>query len=72
MPLAAAGPNSAAKPQMALASCVRLQISRSRTPTNIKAACCSAVFTGTNRIVGRLIASHSASASAASFLLRLT
>ena len=39
---------------------------------SIKAACCSAVFTGTKRIVGRLIASHSASASAASFLPRLT
>src|SRR4051794_35101349 len=36
-----------------------------------KAACCSAVFTGTKRIVGRLIASQSASASAASFLPRL-
>jgi hypothetical protein len=47
-------------------------ISRSRTTTSIKAACCSAVFTGTKRIVGRLIASHSASASAASFLPRLT
>ena len=39
---------------------------------SIKAACCSAVFTGTKRIVGRLIASQSASASAASFLPRLT
>src|SRR5271166_5161858 len=48
-----------------------LRISRSRTPTSIKAACCSAVFTGTKRIVGRLIASQSASASAASFLPRL-
>src|SRR5712671_6033650 len=41
-------------------------------PTSISAACCSAVFTGTKRIVGRLIASQSASASAASFLPRLT
>src|SRR5450756_2180428 len=57
---------------MALANCVRLRISRSRTPTSIKAACCSAVFTGTKRIVGRLVASQSASASAASFLPRLT
>src|SRR3954454_20252641 len=45
---------------MVSASCVRLRISRSRTPTSIKAACCSAVFTGTNRIIGRFIASHSA------------
>src|SRR6202165_4531428 len=56
---------------MALLNCVRLRISRSRTPTSIKPACCSAVFTGTKRIVGRLIASQSASASAASFLPRL-
>ena len=41
-------------------------------PASICAACCSAVFAGTNRMVGRLIASHSASASAASFLPRLT
>jgi hypothetical protein len=39
---------------------------------NLYAACCCAVFTGTNRIVGRLIASHNASASAASFFPRLT
>jgi len=32
----------------------------------------SALFTATNRIVGRLIASQIASASIASFLLRLT
>jgi hypothetical protein len=41
-------------------------------PASIKAACCSAVFTGTNRMLGRLIASQIASASAASFLLRFT
>jgi hypothetical protein len=33
---------------------------------------CSVAFTGTNRIEGRLTASQIASASAASFLLRLT
>src|SRR6266436_3951806 len=52
---------------MALLNCVRLRISRSRTPTSIKPACCSAVFTGTKRIVGRLIASQSASACTAGF-----
>jgi hypothetical protein len=41
-------------------------------PTSIKAAWCSAVFTGTKRIVGWLVASQSASASAPSFLPRLT
>jgi hypothetical protein len=51
---------------MALDSCVRLRISRSRRPTSIKAACWSAVLIGTKRFVGRLIASHSASASAIS------
>jgi hypothetical protein len=45
-------------------SCVRLRISRSRTPTIIKPVCCLAVFTGTKYKVGRLIASQSASASA--------
>src|ERR1700720_2774123 len=49
---------------MAFDSRVRLRISRSRKPTIIRAACCSAVFTGTKRIVGRLIASQSPSASA--------
>src|SRR3954451_13948582 len=72
LPLAAIRPNSPAWPRMALLNCVRLRISRSRTPTSIKTACCSTVFTGTKRIVGRLIASQSASASAASFLPRLT
>jgi hypothetical protein len=38
------------------------------TYADLNAACCSAVFTGTKRIVGRHIASQSASASAASFL----
>jgi hypothetical protein len=58
----------APQPRIALASCVRLPINRSLTPTNINAACCSDVLTGSNRIVGRLIASHSASGSASSFL----
>jgi hypothetical protein len=57
---------------MAFDNCVQLRISRSRKPTIISAACCSAVFTGTKRIVGRLIASQSAAASAASFLPRFT
>jgi hypothetical protein len=34
--------------------------------------CCSVSFTGTKRIDGRVTASQIASASAASFLLRLT
>ena len=45
---------------------------RSRTPIGMRAACCSGDLTGTKRMVGRLMASHSASASAASFLPRLT
>ncbi len=48
---------------MEFESCVRLRISRSRNPTIIRAACCSVVFTGTKRIVGRLIASQSASSA---------
>src|SRR5271168_2896015 len=41
-------------------------------PSIVSAACCSAVLIGTNRMVGRLIASQIASASIASFLPRLT
>ncbi len=41
-----------------VANCVRRSISCSRTPISISAACCSAVFTGTNRIRGRLMASQ--------------
>ena len=50
---------------------VRRAINRSRMPASIKAACCSAVFTGTNCMVGRPVASHTPSASRPSFLLRL-
>jgi len=71
-PLAATTPNSAAWPRIALPSWVRLRTRRSRMVTSISAACWSTVLTGTKRMVGRLIASHRASASAASFLLRLT
>src|SRR6266478_2426817 len=71
-PLAAVTPNSAAWPRSALISIVRCLTSKSRTPSIVSAACCSAVLTGTNRIVGRLIASQIASASIASFLPRLT
>src|SRR5207249_11632046 len=51
---------------------LRLAISCWRTPASIRAACCSSVFTGTNCIVGRPIASHVPSASRPSFLFRLT
>ena len=44
---------------------------RELTPC-INTACCSTVFTATNRIVGRVTASHIASASAASVLPRFT
>src|SRR5437660_11769674 len=71
-PLAVVTPNSAAWPRIALISIVRCLTSRSRTPSIVSAACCSAVLTGTNRMVGRLIASQIASTSIASFLPRLT
>src|SRR4029077_2744116 len=71
-PWAAVTPNSAAWPRIALISIVRCLTSRSRTPSIVSAACCSAVLTGTNRMVGRLIASQIASASIFSFLPRLT
>ncbi len=70
--LAAVTPNSAAWPRIALISIVRCLTSISRTPSMVSAACCSTVLTGTNRMVGRLIASQIAAASIASFLPRLT
>ena len=71
-PLAATRPNSAAWPRIALTSCVRWRTRRSRWPASIRAACSSVDFAGTKRMCGRLAASHSAAASAASFLPRAT
>jgi hypothetical protein len=52
-------------------SIVRCRTSSSRPRCISSADCCAFVFTGTKRIEGRLTASQIASASAASFLLRL-
>src|SRR6516162_5671794 len=71
-PLATVTPNSAAWPRMALISIVRCLTSKSRTPSIVSAACCPALLTGTNRVLGRPIASQIASASIASFLPRRT
>ena len=49
-----------------------MQTKRSRAVISMRAACCSSDLTGTNRMPGRVTASHRASASAASFLPRLT
>jgi hypothetical protein len=72
MPVPAVMPNSAIWARRAFAVWLRCLISISRVRKIMLAACCSAVFTGTNRIVGRLTASQMASASAASVLFRLT
>jgi hypothetical protein len=71
-PCGAMIPNSAKCARKAFTSPVRCRTSRSRPRCSSRAACCSAVFTATNRIVGRTTASQIAAASAASFLLRLT
>src|SRR6187200_1083840 len=71
-PCGAITPNSAKCPRKAFTSAVRWRTSRSRPRCSSSAACCSAVLAGTNRIVGRTTASQIASASAASFLFRLT
>ncbi len=71
-PCAAAMPSSAKCARKALINWVRCRISRSRTRCCINRPCCSGDLTTTNRMVGRLTASQIASASAASFLLRLT
>src|SRR5262245_3256213 len=56
----------------ALITWVRCRSSRSRVRCCINRPCCSADLTLTKRMVGRRTASQIASASAASFLLRLT
>ena len=53
-------------------SMVRWRTIRSRLLWSISTACCSTLFTATNRIVGRVTASQIASASAASVFPRFT
>jgi hypothetical protein len=67
-------PSSAKCPCSASTSIVRCRIRRSRVQCNISTDCCAVAFTftATKRIDGRLTAAEIASASAASFLLRLT
>lgn len=57
---------------MPLISWVRWRISISRTRWTTSTSCCTASLIGTKRMVGRVIASQMASASAASFLLVFT
>jgi chaperonin GroEL (HSP60 family) len=71
-PCAATMPSSAICARKALISWVRCRIKRSRVRCCINWPCCSADLACTKRIVGRRTASQIASASAASFLLRLT
>ena len=58
--------NSAKSPRKALNVSVRCQIRRSRSRKITPSLCCSGVFTSTVRMVGRLVASALASASAMS------
>ncbi|MHC2255604.1 hypothetical protein ACVILK_005296 [Bradyrhizobium embrapense] len=67
-PCATTSPNSARCPRIALMIWVRWRTTRSRTRNTMAAACCSSLFTATNRMVGRWAASEIASASAASFV----
>src|ERR1700730_5843251 len=71
-PCAAAMPSSPKCARIALINWVRWRISRSRVRCCINWPCCSADLIRTKRLVGRRTASQIASASAASFLLRLT
>jgi len=59
-------------PRDELTSMVRWRTNRSRVRCSIRIDCCSALLTGTNRIVGLVTASQIASASTSSFLPRLT
>ena len=71
-PLGATQPYSVRWPRIALMSWVRCRTSRSRVRNTRAAACCSSLFTATNRMFGRCAASQIASASIASFFCRFT
>ena len=71
-PMEATMPNSERCARSELESWVRWRLSINRTRCSIITLCCSGVLTGTKRMVGRVTASQIASASAASFLPRLT
>src|ERR1700738_851482 len=71
-PCAATIPSSAICARNALITWVCCRSRRPRARCCISRPCCSADFARTNRILGRPTASQIASASAASFLLRLT
>jgi hypothetical protein len=65
-------PNSAIRERNELPDMLRWRTSSRRVPCRTATAWASGLFTGTNRIVGRLIASQMASASRPSVLLRFT
>jgi len=71
-PTGATMPNSARCARIALTSMVRCRTMSSRVRCSISTLCCSADFTATKRMVGRVTASQIAAASAASFLFRFT
>jgi hypothetical protein len=70
LPIGATTPNSERCARIAFDSWVRWRLSINRTRCSIITLCCSGVFTGTKRMVGRVTASQMASASAASFFCR--
>ncbi|SUJ13143.1 Uncharacterised protein [Sphingomonas paucimobilis] len=72
LPIGVAIPNSARCARIAFDNCVRWRFRIRRTRCSIIAPCCSGDLMLTKRIVGRVTASQIASASAASFLPRLT
>ena len=72
IPCATTIPYSARCPRNAFTSIVRCRTNRSRAPCRINTDCWSVLLTGTNLIEGCPTASQIASASAESFLLRLT
>ena len=71
-PCAATMPNSESAERNAFDDIVRSRTSSRRVRCRTRTAWLSRLFTGTNRIVGRPIASHTPSASRPSFLLRFT
>ena len=70
-PRATTIPNSACRPRIWFIKAVRWRISSDRTRCSASMSCCATLLTATNRIDDRPTASQIASASRASFLIRL-
>ena len=71
-PIGATTPNSDRWARNAFDTCVRWRLSINRTRCIIITLCCSGVFTGTKRIVGRVTASQMPTTGSAFHLTRVS